>query len=301
MKTSDPAIMAMPRLMKIMEQQLKMQALTGNKQDSVYSLLAERAAKATMATHFNENRFQKIFDEQRKFNEIFRDKYFPWLRQYNLNYIGSNRIIDELTKKHRQWFDKALPIYQKQIIDVNYGSLDWYDRIFTSKLTGKTLRLASTIQRVDSLLNPEYVRVTAQAATTVGDALKNVGIVVELPELDFSNANTETDRKEIVEKFINDTEVVLQQGSATCVTDWNDCVQANLTLSRWKTIQDKPEVLLVLFDFLIFFLVKMVEATDIETVKSFGEVVRIILEAFIICKAFYDADIRRCEELNNKQ
>ena len=95
MKTAYPAIMAMPRLMKVMEQQLKMQALIGNKQDSVYSLLAERAAKATMATHLNENRFQKIFDEQRKFNEVFSDKYFPWLRQYNLNYIGSNRIIDE--------------------------------------------------------------------------------------------------------------------------------------------------------------------------------------------------------------
>lgn len=163
----------------------------------------------------------------------------------------------------------------------------------------RQMEFAEKLQRLQPLLNPEYVRIASDLTESVAGTVEPAD-VIPLPKLDIESIHDDESRKAAVDNYAEAAVDILEQDIPHHVTDWFERVYPIQRLKLWEKIPDKLGTFLFLNKLVAALLTQMVVASDIETLKKYEDVVDILLVAYCLFRCLFAAMDKACEEVNEK-
>ena len=176
-----------------------------------------------------------------------------------------------------------------------FKSINRFSGLLSQSLSGRQYNFATTLQRLQPLLNPERVRFATYLAETAALTVAPADVLL-LPKLDCNSIHDIKAKKVAVENYVKDAERILEHESATPENDWFEKVYPIPQLNLWERVNDKTGASIILMDIIFSLLSRLVVESDMETIKKLGEIIHILLLSYIAVKGFCYAGDKACEE-----
>ena len=154
----------------------------------------------------------------------------------------------------------------------------------------RQMEFAEKLQRMQPLLNPEYIRLTSWLAKQDEYASAIEAIVIPLPKIDNNILANPGKRKTVVKETLKTNEELLIQNQKLAI----DYHNTDSNWFNWRELANKPSYFIALFELMDWSFGKLVNELDANIISENISTIKALVFVYILLEALVGAFNHDC-------